>query len=91
MEYSRDALAAPLKELDRVIELIPSGEFDPDAARSGRWKQPPQEEAESDGSGDTDGHEIAQDVGPERKTFDKFPNLAQNLCSVTSCGLHPPI
>ena len=35
LTYSRDALAAPLRELDRVYELIRSGSFRPDMSRSG--------------------------------------------------------
>jgi hypothetical protein len=35
LRYSRDELASPLRELDRVLEMIRSGQFKPDASRSG--------------------------------------------------------
>ena len=38
LEYSRDALAGPLRELAGIMAKIRSGEFDPDETRSGRWK-----------------------------------------------------
>ena len=36
--YGRDNIAAPLRELERVIRAIRTGRFDPDDTRSGRWK-----------------------------------------------------
>ena len=36
--YSRDHLAAPLRELQKVIELVRRGVFAPDVTRSGRWR-----------------------------------------------------
>ena len=42
VEYSRDELAQPLRELDRVIVSVASGLFDPDASRSGRWTRNPE-------------------------------------------------
>eukprot|EP00971_Amphidinium_carterae_P268398 5325155-Amphidinium_carterae.1 len=33
--YSRDALAGPLRRLEAVIGSVRSGDFDPDATRSG--------------------------------------------------------
>ncbi|CAE7170723.1 unnamed protein product, partial [Symbiodinium necroappetens] len=39
--YSRDALAGPLRELDRVMSLIRKKEFDPDATRSGLLRAAP--------------------------------------------------
>eukprot|EP00974_Lingulodinium_polyedra_P063684 6149020-Lingulodinium_polyedra.AAC.1 len=36
LEYSRDALAKPLGELEAVFSWIRSGRFDPDQTRSGR-------------------------------------------------------
>ena len=38
LEYSRDALAGPLHTVSRVMKLIDQGTFDPDATRSGRWR-----------------------------------------------------
>lgn len=38
LEYSRDAMAAPLRCVEAVYKAIRAGEFDPDATRSGRWK-----------------------------------------------------
>ena len=42
--YSRDALAGPLRELQKMIESIQRGEFHPDETRSGRfaYKEPVQ-------------------------------------------------
>ena len=37
LEYSRDALAGPLRDLGRVLDLVRSKRFQPDATRSGRW------------------------------------------------------
>ena len=36
--YSRDAMAAPLRHLDRVLEAVRRGAFDPDATRSGFFR-----------------------------------------------------
>ena len=38
LEYSRDAMTTPPEELRIVLEAVASGAFDPDATRSGRWK-----------------------------------------------------
>ncbi len=38
LEYSRDALAEPLRLMGEVLDKIAIGEFYPDATRSGRWK-----------------------------------------------------
>ena len=37
LEYSRDALAGPLSQVDALYESIRSGAFDPDNSRSGYW------------------------------------------------------
>ena len=37
LEYSRDALAQPLRELEGLLEAVRIGKFRPDATRSGRW------------------------------------------------------
>ena len=37
--YSRDNLAAPLRELAKLLRVIRQGQFDPDCSRSGRWHQ----------------------------------------------------
>ena len=39
MEYSRDALAGPLRELQKVLKLVKDGKFHPDETRSGRWSE----------------------------------------------------
>ena len=41
--YSRDALAGPLRELEKILKCIACGDFAPDADRSGRWvgERPP--------------------------------------------------
>ena len=38
--YSRDAMAAPLRELDTVVAAIRDGKFDPEATRSGQHVAP---------------------------------------------------
>ena len=38
LEYSRDALAAPLRSLDEVLDAIVSGCFSPDETRSGYFR-----------------------------------------------------
>jgi len=37
LEYSRDAVAEPMRELLRVLSLGRGGAFNPDVTRSGRW------------------------------------------------------
>jgi hypothetical protein len=37
VEYSRDEMAGPLRELDRVLRAVRAGTFEPDLTRSGRW------------------------------------------------------
>ena len=44
-EYSRDELAGPMLELDRVLRSVALGVFDPDSSRSGRWKRDEDAEA----------------------------------------------
>ena len=39
LEYSRDALAGPLMQLEKVLRLVREGAFDPDETRSGRWRK----------------------------------------------------
>jgi len=46
VEYSRDELAGPLRELDRVITSVSMGLFDPDSGRSGRWTRNESAEAQ---------------------------------------------
>ena len=38
--YSRDALATPLRELDRVLDAVRRGSFRPDTTRSGDFIDP---------------------------------------------------
>ena len=38
LEYSRDAMAGPLRSLAKVLKDIANNIFDPDATRSGRFK-----------------------------------------------------
>ena len=40
LEYSRDAMAGPLAQLDDVLEAVRSGSFDPDGPRSAYWVSP---------------------------------------------------
>ena len=57
--YARDALGAPLRTLLALYEKISSGEFNPDADRSGRWnvdpaKGPAEADVPESDSSDTD-------------------------------------
>ena len=45
--YSRDNLAAPLRELAKLLRVIRTGGFDPDSTRSGRWIHQPVEGREA--------------------------------------------
>jgi hypothetical protein len=47
LEYSRDALAAPLRQLGEVIEAVAQGSFLPDSTRSGYFPNPPAAKADS--------------------------------------------
>jgi hypothetical protein len=47
LEYSRDALAAPLRQLGEVIEAVAQGSFLPDSTRSGYFPNPPAARAAS--------------------------------------------
>ena len=44
MAYSRDGLAGPLLKLERLVDQVRLGLFDPDAHRAGRWKEDEQEQ-----------------------------------------------
>lgn len=44
LEYSRDALAGPLRQLEQVYLDIRHGRFQPDVSRSGRWKKAARDE-----------------------------------------------
>jgi uridine phosphorylase len=37
LAYSRGAMAGPLRELGRVVEMVKKGQFHPDSTRSGRF------------------------------------------------------
>ena len=61
LEYSRDALAGPLRDLRGMLEAIDNGGFDPDATRSGRFhaagcrpKAGPQDEVGQDSAAGSD-------------------------------------
>ena len=58
--YSRDAIDAPLRCLDHVIQQIAEGSFEPDNTRSGRFVKKPASESSSSAtasSSDEDGGE----------------------------------
>ena len=52
LEYSRDALAGPLRDLGRVLDLVRSKRFQPDATRSGRWMCASAEKTITENQGD---------------------------------------
>ena len=52
LEYSRDALAGPLRDLGRVLDLVRSKRFQPDATRSGRWMCADAEKTVTENQGD---------------------------------------
>ena len=62
-DYARDSFAAPLRELKRVLDAVASGRFDPDATRSGQWRDRSQEEAPA---APLEGRSLA-DVGDQSK------------------------
>eukprot|EP00435_Cladocopium_sp_Y103_P049144 s2642_g14.t1 len=62
--YSRDAMARPLYMLEVVVQAIRSGEFFPDATRSGRFSEPWRA---VDASGDWD--KVTQESGFQEETF----------------------
>ena len=70
--YARDAMAAPLRELQKVIDSICNEEFFPDETRSGFFKQDDERnrqgvavadeiESSSESSGDEEDHDVAKD------------------------------
>ena len=61
IEYSRDGLAGPLREIDRVLEMIRKGRFDPDATRSGRFIGDASPDGDSDSSTADDEGDSEQD------------------------------
>ena len=63
LEYSRDAMAGPLKALDGVIAQIRDGRFDPDQTRSGRWKSVPEAAEEETSDAPTEGRELGCTCG----------------------------
>lgn len=42
LTYSRDAMSAPLRQLERILEAVRSGAFSPDCTRSGHFARPSQ-------------------------------------------------
>ena len=50
LAYGRDVLSGPLRELERVLVAVRSGQFLPDSTRSGRWLQHSPGTASSDSS-----------------------------------------
>ena len=62
LEYSRDALAGPLKELEELLQKINDKVFSPDVTRSGRWAAQGQRE-DSEEAGDEVGQATEGDDG----------------------------
>ena len=60
LAYSRDAMAGPLRHLEKVIEDVRKGVFDPDATRSGRFRASRVEEGSAGPS--NPGEEIGRGV-----------------------------
>ena len=48
LEYSRDALAGPLRELQKVLQQVGTGSFRPDETRSGRWSHEVQSQVQEE-------------------------------------------
>ena len=56
--YSRDALSGPLRHLEKVLQDIRQGKFDPDDTRSGRWHTV----EKPTGSQDNKARQVSQDA-----------------------------
>jgi len=73
LEYSRDALAGPLRDVELFYKRIAAGAFLPDATRSGRWAG---EKAEDSASSDTSSATSAQQE-EEEEAADAAEGLLQ--------------
>jgi hypothetical protein len=69
--YARDTMAQPLRDLNKVLEQVRSGEFNPDATRSGYFRSPGpvQEDEQQVLSSSSEGSEDEED--PEHEQFEK--------------------
>ena len=69
--YARDTMAQPLRDLNKVLEQVRSGEFNPDATRSGYFRSPgpAQEDEQQVLSSSSKGSEDEED--PEHEQFEK--------------------
>ena len=47
LSYGRDAVAGPLRTLEKVLQDVRDGRFKPDSTRSGRWQTQPSQPAAS--------------------------------------------
>ena len=87
LAYSRDEVAVPVRELQKVLSAIRSHEFDPDASRSGRFRNmvPPAASSTSSSSSsapevisedhaETDDEQPADDF-PENVVINKYTRL----------------
>ena len=87
LEYSRDALSGPLRELDGVLAKISAGPFDPDQTRSGRWSQdePAGEGSESDAP--TEGRLLGCGCGSAAEVASRLRYKGAGLWKCADCGL----
>ena len=70
LEYSRDALAEPLREIARLYERIRSKRFLPDATRSGRWAEAPEEDSDTSSQTSAGAAEEEEAADAAEATFD---------------------
>ena len=71
--YSRDAMAAPLRELERVLESVRAGSFHPDATRSGLFQK-----------SDIDVHGVRSGSGDRARSAQRLRDLASGSVSSLS-------
>ena len=85
LEYSRDAMSAPLKALDGVLEQIRNGHFDPDKTRSGRWTEVPPVREETPSEAPTEGKELACDCGAQACSVSAFGYKGSSIFKCELC------
>ena len=87
LEYSRDALAGPLRALDRVIDQIKTGAFDPDQTRSGRWVHGEPEGEDATSEAPTEGRHLTCACGAESSVASQYRYKGAEMLQCTGCGV----
>ena len=81
LEYSRDAMAGPLRELDGVRQAVFKGSFVPDATRSGRY---PTEDAQENKRSDREDNEVWNSI---TRCWHKRGGVQDDDKERTVCGI----